>query len=271
MSVPGGTSLLTHPLCVMHTAYRKPSAKAPVMRCLTEAVQSAMIGIDVLLPETGEVDGQQEAPTAEHAPHKEGADVSARTAPGGPGRAGCTPGRPPGNRAAILQRRTLRRAAAPAPHESRSRLASSPRHPPDTHAGAAGCLFGPAGAVRLLRVRLSRARKSAAGHVAGRAPGCGARPDARHPCLPGAQPRVCGQSPPRALQEPRARPQQYREQAQRYRAALCRADARWGTPEGVSAVAQRPARGADRLGRPGGHTWPLSAYQVRPLAQTPRL
>ena len=40
------------------------------MRCLTEAVQSAMIGIDVLLPETGEVDGQQEAPTAEHAPQK---------------------------------------------------------------------------------------------------------------------------------------------------------------------------------------------------------
>src|SRR5260370_42067138 len=153
MSVPGGTSLLTHPLCVMHTAYRKPSAKAPVMRCLTEAVQSAMIEIDVLLPETGEVDGQQEAPTAEHAPHKEDADVSARTAPGGPGRAGCTPGRPPGNRAAILQRRTLRRAAAPAPHESRSRLASSPRHPPHTHARAAGLLFGPTEGTLLLRER----------------------------------------------------------------------------------------------------------------------
>src|SRR5258707_7769641 len=107
---------------------------ATAMGCLTEAVQSAMIGIDVLLPETGEAHGQQEEPTAEHAPQKEDADVSARTASGGPGRGGCAPAWPPGSRATVLQRRALRRAAAAAPHESRSSLASSPRHLPDTHA-----------------------------------------------------------------------------------------------------------------------------------------
>ncbi len=64
------------------------------MGCLTEAVQPAMIGIDVLLPETGEAHGQQEAATTEHAPQTEDADVSARTAPGGRCRAGRAPAIP---------------------------------------------------------------------------------------------------------------------------------------------------------------------------------
>src|SRR5260221_6035909 len=158
------------------------------MGCLTEAVQPAMIGIDVLLPETGEAHGQQEAATTEHAPQTEAADVSARTAPGGRCRAGRAPAIPSGSRAAVLQRRALRRAAPPAPHASRSCLASRPRHPPDTHAGAAGRLLGPAGAVRLFRVRLSRARTGAAGLVGGRAPGSGGGPDPRPPPPPPAPP-----------------------------------------------------------------------------------
>src|SRR5258707_3781615 len=100
------------------------------MGCLTEAVQPAMIGIDVLLPETGEAHGQQEAATTEHAPQTEDADVSARTAPRGRGRAGPAPAIPSGSRAAVLQRRSFRRAAAAEPPESRSPLAIRPHHPP---------------------------------------------------------------------------------------------------------------------------------------------
>ena len=67
-----------------------------------------------------------------------------------------------------------------------------PRHPTDAQAGAAGCFLGPAGALRLFRVRLSRAGERAAGQLASRSPGCRAGPDARHPCLPGPQPRLPG-------------------------------------------------------------------------------
>src|SRR5260370_9129303 len=115
---------------------------------LTEAVQPARIGINVQLSETDEAHGQQEAVTAELPSQREDADVSTRTAAGGRCRAGRTPGRAPGGRAAVLQRHALRWAAAPAPHESRSRLASGPRHSPDAQAGAAGCPFGPPGALR---------------------------------------------------------------------------------------------------------------------------
>jgi hypothetical protein len=103
------------------------------MGCLTEAVQPAMIGIDVLLPETGEAHGQQEAATTEHAPQTEDADVSARTAPGGRCRAGRAPAIPSGSRAAVLQRRALRRAAPPAPHASRSCPGRAARAIPRTH------------------------------------------------------------------------------------------------------------------------------------------
>jgi hypothetical protein len=106
---------------------------AAAMGCLTEAVQPAMIGIDVLLPETGEAHGQQEAATTEHAPQTEDADVSARTAPRGRGRAGRAPAIPSGSRAAVLQRRALRRAAAAAPDASRSRPGRAARAIPRTH------------------------------------------------------------------------------------------------------------------------------------------
>src|SRR5258708_23323544 len=100
------------------------------LRCLTEAVQSAMLGKDVLLPETGEAHGQQEAPTAEHTSQKEDADGSARTSPGGGGRGRCTLAWSPGSWAAVLQRRALRRAAAVAPDAGRPPLASRPPPPP---------------------------------------------------------------------------------------------------------------------------------------------
>src|SRR5258708_10682754 len=105
---------------------------------LTEAVQPAMIGIDVLLPETGEAHGQQEAPTAEHAPHKEDADVSARTALGGGGRAGCPTAGAFGSGAALLQCRALRRAAAAAPDARRPGVGGSPRHSSCTETGTTG-------------------------------------------------------------------------------------------------------------------------------------
>src|SRR5260370_40873998 len=105
---------------------------------LTEAVQPAMIGIDVLLPETGEAHGQQEAPTAEHAPHKEDADVSARTALGGGGRAGCPTAGAFGSGAALLQCRALRRAAAGAPHARRPGVARGASHCPGSGTGHTG-------------------------------------------------------------------------------------------------------------------------------------
>src|SRR5258708_9102484 len=92
------------------------------LRCLTEAVQSAMLGKDVLLPETGEAHGQQEAPTAGHTSQKEDADVSARTAPGGGGRGGCPLAWSPGSWGAALPPRALRRPSPSHP--------SSPSPPP---------------------------------------------------------------------------------------------------------------------------------------------
>ena len=91
--------------------------------------------------------------------------------------------------------------APPAPDASRPRLESGLCYPPHTHARAQGSLLGPAGALRIFRVRFSRTGERAACLVAGRAPGRGAGPDARHSRLPRPQPGVCGQSPPRALQE----------------------------------------------------------------------
>src|SRR5260370_24624180 len=152
------------------------STRRAAMGGLTEAVQPARIGINVQLSETDEAHGQQEAVTAELPSQREDADVSTRTAAGGRCRAGRTPGRAPGGRAAVLQRHALRWAAAPAPHESRSRLASGPRHSPDAQAGAAGCPCGPAGAPRLFRECLSQTPTEPAAPAAGPAPCCGPGP-----------------------------------------------------------------------------------------------
>ena len=80
--------------------YRKPSAKAPVIHpgdeapflvwggegstlsSLTEVVQPAMLGRDVLAQEKGRAHGHK-ANEREQASHTENANVSARTAPPG--------------------------------------------------------------------------------------------------------------------------------------------------------------------------------------------
>ena len=161
-----------------------------------------MIGIDVLCREKREADGQSKATWGAQAPQTKTptfllelplvveAGQAARL------RAHLEAGRQFYN--AVLsagQRRLRQMRADPAWQVARA----IPKH---THTGTQSGLLGLAGALRLLRVRLSRAGERAACLVAGRAPGCGAGPDARHPRLPRAQPRLRGQSPPRALQEP---------------------------------------------------------------------
>src|SRR5258706_4409791 len=143
--------------------YKKPSAKAPVIdpgdeapflvrggeeeraACLTETVQPAIIGIDVLLPAPGEAH-EHKATQREQAAQPENPHVFAGTASGCECRAGQTHPGASGSRAAVLQRGALRRAAAATPHASRSSLARGPRHPPDTQSGAAGRLFPRSGA-----------------------------------------------------------------------------------------------------------------------------
>src|SRR5260370_41339345 len=108
----------------------------------------------------------------------EDADLSARTAPGGGGRAGRPPARPPGGRAAVLQRRALGRPAPPAPDAGRPRLAGGPRPPPHSAAGAAGRPFRAARAPPVFRGPLPRGGGSAADRGAGRGPGERAGPPA---------------------------------------------------------------------------------------------
>jgi hypothetical protein len=80
----------------------------------------------------GEADGHQ-ARRGKHPSHKEDADIFARTAPRSRGRAGRTCARPPGSRAAVLQRHALRRTSAPTPDASRPSPGRAARAIPRTH------------------------------------------------------------------------------------------------------------------------------------------
>src|SRR5215831_5031584 len=102
--------------------------------CLTETVQPTIIGMNVLLPASGEDHGQKATQRAEAA-QSEDANVFAGTASGREHRAGQTHPEASGSGAAVLQRCALPRAAAVAQHESRSRLARGPGYPPHTRAG----------------------------------------------------------------------------------------------------------------------------------------
>src|SRR5260221_14731986 len=139
-------------------------------RCLTQMGKAAILRTDIRIrkgvheanesPEDGKNEGAQGS-------QKAGTYLFAGAPTRGERRAGQTHPSASGSRSPVLQRGALRRAAAATPHASRPRLARGPCHPPDSQAGAAGRLLGLAGALRLFRVRLSRARTGAAGLVAG--------------------------------------------------------------------------------------------------------
>src|SRR5258708_25844779 len=101
--------------------------------CLTEMVQPAIIGIDVLLPAAGEAH-EHKATQRAVAAQPEDTHVFAGTASGCECRAGQTHPGASGSRAAVLQRGALRRTTAATPHASPSSLARTPPPPPHTQA-----------------------------------------------------------------------------------------------------------------------------------------
>ena len=191
------------------------------------------------------------------------------TAPARRGRTGCTPAGAPGSRTAVLQRRALRGQRrlrrSRADPDWQVALAILRTHPQERRA-AFSALRERHGFSEYAFHELAKGLRVSGG----RAPGCRACADAGHPSLPRPQPGLCGQSPPRTLQESWPRARKHREQAQRHRAALRARDAR-RRASWLPDLARRPASRAHRLGGPGGRPWAGAPGQIRAAGAPPGL
>src|SRR5258708_14415160 len=158
--------------------------------CLTETVQPAIIGIDVLPPAPGEAHGHK-ATQREQAAQPEDPHVFAGSASGRERREGQTDPGASGSGEAVLQCGALRRTTAAATDASRSGLANGLCHPSCTQARASSGFQRFEAALWLLGIRLACVCQNSTCFLDFRPSGCGAGPNPAPPPLSPPHPPLC--------------------------------------------------------------------------------